>query len=251
MVENKSKIEKTQTVLARVKCIVTHQVARKSILTMLDQVVVSGVAYVIMLMFTRLAPQIEYGTFVMVLTVFGLGLSIQAGIVTGPLSMLVPTYSGGKLKEFVSALLFLQVGVGLLASLCVGVYVWVLYLRGGNEELIRGMIGLCFVFVLIQFQEFCRRTLMACLEMKKVLINDCVFCVSKIILVGCLILLSVREEGTALDEGYANFTAGNVMLVFWRVCCDCYVFRFFSDTQFIDLESRIDCRSSKAELGIR
>lgn len=153
----------------------------------IDQGVVSGSKFFIVLLLARYVSPTEYGGFVMAYGILMLMSYLQISYILVPMSVLGPSLTVEEQKLYYGTLLKLQIVFSLIISLCIilTARIWSLWF---NEPLLLHIFLAMGVSVFCsQVQEFFRRLFYNNFEVGKAILNDIVCYLSQ--LVGILILI--------------------------------------------------------------
>jgi O-antigen/teichoic acid export membrane protein len=153
----------------------------------IDQGIVSGSRFFIVLLLARYVSPTEYGGFVMAYGILMLMSYLQTAYILVPMSVFGPSLAGEEQKLYYGTLLKLQIVLSLVISLCIMLTarIWSLWF---NEPILLYIFLVMGISVFCsQLQEFFRRLFYNNFEVGKAISNDIACYLSQ--LIGILILI--------------------------------------------------------------
>jgi O-antigen/teichoic acid export membrane protein len=181
---------------------------RPGALSVADQAVISATNFAVGVTLARLTPAVNYGAYALAIGVMLILASVQAAIVTTPLTILGAARVGDDQRRWVSALLAGQVVLGAALAAVLAVAALAVGRAWGDRTLAGALAALAGALFFVQVQEFCRRVLFLRPTVGRVLVNDVVYCGLQVAGVAALWSLD-RRTGAA----GAWLSAANVLHV--------------------------------------
>jgi len=170
---NKTVILNAKDNLALAPASVTHAPSStyKSLVAIIDQVLVSGVNFFTGLLLARYMSPVQYGVFVLIYSVFLFVNVLQSSLITQPMLVLVSPLEGIKVKQHITSTYMIQI---LLTT-----FILSLILIGGvltrywfGKILFGEIIAFLLAILTFQGQEFFRQVLFTRFEYWKALLTD-------------------------------------------------------------------------------
>ena len=169
--------------------------ARKGVLAVADQALVSGANFATGFLMARFCTKEEFGGYVLAFSVMLFLNGLQAALITGPMMVLGAAREGDDFRRYVTALGAAQLATGAALTGIAFAAVGVMFLLPSAEGLRGAFLGMAAALFFVQTQEFVRRVLFTRLEPARAFVNDCVFRGMQLAAVAALFLLSRRGEG--------------------------------------------------------
>jgi len=173
-------------------------------LSLLDQIVVSGNTFVYSIVAVRTMTQVEYGVFAVLFTIYLFLNNIQTGVITAPLMVLSQSRTQGDLRDYLGLTLLSQVSLSITLALVGLVSIGVFSIVSqGSESLVRGLLFLSLGIIPLQLYEFFRKVFFAQTEVLKAWRLDLIFAGTSLSLIAVVvtILWAGLAEGRSVGPG--------------------------------------------------
>lgn len=148
----------------------------KSLVSLVDQAIISGLNFTIAFVLARTGSQEEYGSFALAFSILLFVNGVSYTLISTPMMVLGATKQGKESQEYFSAMLLSQVVVSLCCTFVVSMIVLFLYLRGSGSIFVGALIGMAICIPSVQVQDFLRRALLTRLQTGQALRNDALLC---------------------------------------------------------------------------
>lgn len=163
-----------------------YPAASRSLLSILDQALVSGTSFVTAVIVGRMTSVNELGLYYLILSIVVLASGVQEQVISGPYMVLSKRRSGAELAEFAGSIWLHHLVLSLLTMGGLGVAI-VFFSVMGSVEILRGLWVLLFVGPLLFLRDGVRRFAFANLQVKSAIALDAAILVMQF---GGLLLLA-------------------------------------------------------------
>lgn len=172
--------------------------AKKVYLSILDQSVVSGTNFVILILLARNMLSFEYGSFALAWTTLVILVAVQNALITSPLTILGAQKIGVYQDEYIGNLLLIQTITG--ASISIFMVVGSFLITADHTDL--SFLATTFVSMAVSSffflgQDFFRRVFLTRLELGKALMSDVI---ASIVKLSGIIFLSMKGKLSPSDS---------------------------------------------------
>ncbi len=169
-------------------------IARKSTLSLFDQLIVSATNFLTGAIIGRAGTQEEFGLYLLGFTAISLGLLIQASLVSSPYMVFSPRLDETERVEYSGSALFQQLCLSMGVVFCLVILASIMDAVGGPEGLGRVVWVLAVLSSFILFREFARRICFANLDFADAVRLDIA---TGVLQIGGLFVLAWRWQVTA------------------------------------------------------
>jgi O-antigen/teichoic acid export membrane protein len=177
---------------------VLHGSRGKTVLALIDQVIVGGGNFVTLLLLGRLAGAENLGLFALVMTVFYLLMTVQESLVTLPYTIVVAKLNGPRHLQCSGAALTQSAVWAALVGITLAVIAGSLYWFGENEQIVEIVAAFALVAPIFLIREFTRRFLFARMRLSRVLVMSAAGATTQIAALGLLASSGNLSAATAL-----------------------------------------------------
>lgn len=169
--------------------------AGKSLISLVDQAIISGLNFTVAFVLARTCSQEEYGSFALAFSIILFVNGVSYTLISTPMMVLGATKKGEEAREYFSALFAGQVVLSLGSAILLACVVVIFYLSGSGSVLLNTLIGMVVCIPIIQLQDFLRRVLLTRLQTAKALVNDALLCCLQVTGLWFLYITNMQGEG--------------------------------------------------------
>jgi O-antigen/teichoic acid export membrane protein len=187
----------------------------KPAISLFDQGIVSLTPFIASVLIGRTNTPAEFGLYVLGVTVVAFLVELQTALISSPYMVYSPRLRGMRRARYAGGTLLLQLALGGLAAVVLGVAAIALTVfDGGGDGLARVLGALSIVILFILLRDFIRRVAMARLEMEGALVLD--MAVSALQLAGLAALAMLGALNAPLAHIVIGAACAGVSLVWMR-----------------------------------
>lgn len=167
----------------------TVSTACKGLLSVSDQIIVSGATFLTNIVAVRLMSKEDYGIFAILLTIYFFLNHFQSALITWPLSVLVHGRDAASERKYLGSTFLQQIALSLITALVVLVFAACLsWFFPTSKNFVNGLLILSVCIIPLQVQEYIRKLLFSRLEVSKVLRIDVMYAGVSLLTLGLLVL---------------------------------------------------------------
>ena len=199
-------IPNTQTAFA----IITGPTARKGVVAVVDQGILSFVNFLTALILVRFLAKDDFGAYILAFMMMVAVNGFHSALITGPLTVLGASKDDNKWQQYYTTLFIAHLVLsGLFAITFVSIGLVIIKINAGSSALGLSIFAMGIAVFATQTREYLRKAFFARLRVWSALFNDSVFC---LIQIAGVIMLWQMTPSNNLGK-----SAVNVFLTGWNV----------------------------------